>query len=396
MSAKNNLRRPLTVFTASRTVKPDKTSVRRFILLGGFLGAGKPTCLVRLAEWLRGRGLQPGIITNDQGEGLADTAAARQSQNAVKQITGGCFCCRSGELRAALEELGQSARPDVFVAEPVGSCTDLVATVLLPLRQVYKLGMLLAPMSVVLDGKRAWQNYFGKARTGGGFSKDVRYIYLKQMEEAEILVVNKADLLSEGERKRLTARLMEDFPGKRVLEISAREGRGLEAWFSLLLEEESRPEQIMEVDYAQYGTGEAQLGWYNARLRLEAPRRLDGNALLLRLAMRIQRRMETAGIEIAHFKMSLAEGSSADAADAVETGLAVVNAVRSGSAAECSSRLASLVAAGEVLINLRAEGDPDVLKAIVEVEIRGLPLVWEESAAFRPSMPRPVHRAVAV
>ena len=48
------------------------------MLLGGFLGAGKTTCLVALAEWLRGRGLRCGIITNDQGEGLVDTASARE------------------------------------------------------------------------------------------------------------------------------------------------------------------------------------------------------------------------------------------------------------------------------------------------------------------------------
>ena len=83
-----------------------------------------------------------------------DTASAMETREAVRQITGGCFCCRSGELMAALAELEKSAQPDVYIAEPVGSCTDLVATVLLPLEQVYKSGLRRAPMSVVLDARR--------------------------------------------------------------------------------------------------------------------------------------------------------------------------------------------------------------------------------------------------
>jgi G3E family GTPase len=157
----------------SASVPVRKTSA--FILLGGFLGAGKTTCLMRLAAWLQAQGLRPGIITNDQGDGLVDTASAMETKEAVRQITGGCFCCRSGELMAALAELEKSAQPDVYIAEPVGSCTDLVATVLLPLEQVYQSGLRRAPMSVVLDAKRVWQNYFGRAKTGsgagGGFSK---------------------------------------------------------------------------------------------------------------------------------------------------------------------------------------------------------------------------------
>ncbi len=309
----------------------------------------------------------------------------------------------------AVRELEKAARPDVFLAEPVGSCTDLVATVLLPLEQVYKTGFRRAPMSVVLDGKRAWGNYFGKARAGEGFSKDVRYIYLKQMEEAEILVVNKTDLLPVRERKRLMERLAQDFPGKRVLAVSARTGEGMEDWFAMLMGEESQPERIMDVDYKKYGKGEALMGWYNARLTLlPGPWSLDGNAFLLELAQAVQAELETAGVEIAHFKMSLSGNKQPSEARKAnqsleneptrKTGnaLAVVNAVQNGSPAELSRRMTGPVTAGELLINLRAEASPAKLTRIVARHLKGLPLEWEQKAAFRPGMPKPVHRAVSV
>jgi G3E family GTPase len=379
------------VLLKARDSLTESTAAPLFVLLGGFLGAGKTTCLVALVEWLGRKGLRCGIVTNDQGDGLVDTASAETTGAAVRQITGGCFCCRADGLIEALRELEATIRPEVFLAEPVGSCTDLVATVLLPLEQVYAAGYRRAPMSVILDGKRAWQHCFGRSRGGEGFSRDVRYIFLKQMEEAEILVVNKADLLTAQQQGRLTSRLERDFPGKRVLLISAREGVGMEAWFERLLVQNSRPEQVMEVDYDRYGKGEALMGWYNARLDLERPQSsggeaskpLDGNAFLLGLAREVQEDLEAAGVEIAHFKMSLEGG----------TGLAVVNAVRNGSPPELSSRMMGPVLHGELLINLRAEGAPGKLERIVAKRLKGRPVRFTERAAFRPGMPKPVHRA---
>ncbi len=104
----------------------------RYIMIGGFLGAGKTTAVMRLAERLRDQGLRVGLITNDQSTGLVDTALLRNQGFDVVEIAGGCFCCRFDSLSEAAERLTEDARPDVFIAEPVGSCTDLVATVSYP------------------------------------------------------------------------------------------------------------------------------------------------------------------------------------------------------------------------------------------------------------------------
>jgi G3E family GTPase len=53
-------------------------SKMRFLMVGGFLGAGKTTTLGRLASSYIEKGLRVGIVTNDQATDLVDTHTLRQ------------------------------------------------------------------------------------------------------------------------------------------------------------------------------------------------------------------------------------------------------------------------------------------------------------------------------
>src|SRR3989442_15145197 len=165
-------------------------------MIGGFLGAGKTTAVARLAEQLSTQGQRVGFITNDQGRNLVDTAMLRAQGFATEEIPGGCFCCRFNSLVEAAEKLTASNRPEVFIAEPVGSCTDLVATVTYPLRRLYGAQFQVAPVSVLADPIRALR-VFGLEK-GGGFSEKVLYIYKKQLEEADLIVISKCELLDDN------------------------------------------------------------------------------------------------------------------------------------------------------------------------------------------------------
>ena len=156
----------------------------RYIMIGGFLGAGKTTAVSKLAAHLAASGSRVGLITNDQGRELVDTRMLRSQGFATEEIAGGCFCCRFSSLVEAAARLTAETQPDVFIAEPVGSCTDLVATVLRPLVQFYGEHYELAPLTVLLDASRSLDD----------FSADVRYLYHQQVAEAEILLLSKSDL----------------------------------------------------------------------------------------------------------------------------------------------------------------------------------------------------------
>ena len=358
-----------------------------YVMVGGFLGAGKTTALLRLAEHFTAHGRRVGLITNDQSHGLVDTSMVTAKGYPVEEITGGCFCCRFNSLTEASEKLAREARPDVFLAEPVGSCTDLRATVQYPLRRLYGDDYRVAPLSVLVDPKRA-ARVLG-LEPGRTFSPKVQYVYEKQLEEADLIVINKSDLLSGAERTALEDALGRRFPQAGILTVSARTGADLSGWFERLWGTlDARP--AMEVDYDTYAEGEALLGWLNATCRVDAAAPYDGNAFLERLAHAVQRRLAARDIEIAHFKMTLSPETGND--------LAVLNVVRTDGRAETPHRLAEDLTRGELILNLRAEGDPDNLKAIA---LEGL----EEAAAaigvtavivhiehFRPGRPQPTHR----
>jgi G3E family GTPase len=364
----------------------------RYIMIGGFLGAGKTTAVSKLARHLSGQGLRVGLITNDQGSQLVDTTMLASHGFPVEEISGGCFCCRFNSLMDAARKLSSANRPDVFIAEPVGSCTDLVATVSYPLRRIYGDDFEIAPLSVLVDPVRAMR-VLGLVE-GGKFAEKVTYIYRKQLEEADFIVINKCDLLSAEQRHRLRDALMENFPAAKLFEVSAREGSGLATWFEQVALNQQSGRPTMAVDYEVYAEGEAMLGWLNATVALKAGAPFDGNAWLKDFAGAIHHRLAAKGAEIAHLKMTL------DPEDAVGD-LAVINLVRNGYVAELSQELQDPMQAGQLIVNLRAEETPEALKAAVVESLQScrethppLQATLEHLEFFKPGKPEPTHRIV--
>src|SRR5262245_29559207 len=245
-----------------------------YVMVGGFLGAGKTTALLRLAEHFTARGRRVGLITNDQSHGLVDTTIVAAKGYPVQEITGGCFCCRFNSLTDAANQLTREAQPDVFLAEPVGSCTDLRATVQYPLRRLYGDNYRVAPLSVLVDPTRA-ARILG-LESGRNFSAKVLYVYEKQLEEADVIVINKSDLLDEVRRHALENALAGRFSRAEIVAVSSRTGENLDAWFGRL-SSTTTARRAMDVDYDIYAEGEALLGWLNATYGVSSANPFDGN-----------------------------------------------------------------------------------------------------------------------
>jgi Ni2+-binding GTPase involved in maturation of urease and hydrogenase len=364
-----------------------------YIMVGGFLGAGKTTALLRLAEHLTARGRRVGLITNDQSVGLVDTAIVGSHGYPVQEITGGCFCCRFNSLTAAAERLTDEAKPDVFLAEPVGSCTDLRASVQYPLRRLYGDDYRIAPLSVLVDPIRALR-VLG-LEDGPAFSPKVRYVYGKQLEEAEIIAINKADLLAPERLARLETGLRAAYPDAELRVVSARSGIGLDGWFSRIAAADSDTRPAPAIDYDTYADGEALLGWFNGTFRVSGGAPFDGNALLLAVARSVGRRLAADRLEIAHFKMTLAPDE--DVGD-----LGAANLVSGDREPELSHALQDELDAGELIVNLRAEGSPEALDAAVGAGLEeataavGANVEIVHVERFRPARPNPTHRMATV
>jgi len=362
----------------------------RYIMIGGFLGAGKTTAVARLAKHLSNQGVRVGLITNDQGQNLVDTAMLRSQGFATEEIPGGCFCCRFNSLVDAANKLTEQSRPDVFIAEPVGSCTDLVATVTYPLRRLYGENFTVAPVSVLADPIRAMR-VFGLDK-GGSFSPKVLYIYKKQLEEADLIVLSKCDLVDDTQLGRLRAAMTSEFPRSEIIAVSARNGTHLDDWFLKITSQEQPARSAMDVNYQTYAEGEALLGWLNCTVQLSAAAAFSADDFLQDLARDVQSRLKAHSAEIAHLKMTFSPDSGLGE-------IAVVNLVRNDFVPELSMHLEEPVESGQLIFNLRAEAAPEMLAANVRDALAAtarrypkLEARLEHLEHFRPGKPVPTHR----
>src|SRR5262249_10782452 len=187
----------------------------RFIMIGGFLGAGKTTTLSRLAKHYIALGRKVGIVTNDQANDLVDTKNLRAQGLSVEEVPGACFCCRFNDLLETIQRHEAQGRPDIVLAEPVGSCTDLVATVIQPIRHLYGERFVVAPYMVLFKpghGQKILRN-----DPGGGFSPKAAYIFEKQLEEADGILLNRLDEMDRNQVSELQRLIGKRYPGTPLL-----------------------------------------------------------------------------------------------------------------------------------------------------------------------------------
>lgn len=359
----------------------------RFVMLGGFLGAGKTTAVARLARHFVAAGKNVGLVTNDQAYGLVDTESLRAQGFRVGEVTGACFCCKFDDLVETVERLSADRQPDVVIAEPVGSCTDLAATVIEPLRKLHAGEFDVAPLAVLLKPEHGRKILSGEG--GLGFSPKAAYIFLTQLEEADVVVINKIDQLDTAAREQLLRQVRERYPEKQVLAVSARRGDGFDALIAALESAPPAQSRTPEVDYDVYAAGEAELGWLNCRVEVHgAGRSFALDEALVDLVERLARAFRAASAEPAHLKVL----ASADEATAI------ANLVSSDAAVELSLASGATVDRAELTVNARIAVAPEVLSGLVEREVAAWAAEhgWSQTIgdlqSFRPGRPVPTHR----
>jgi hypothetical protein len=333
------------------------------LILGGYLGAGKTTLIVALAERLRRRGRRAAVITNDQAPGLVDSGTASAAGFPVAEVAGGCFCCRFSDLVVAADRLLAHA-PDVLLCEPVGSCTDVVATVVRPLQEFYGELLSVAPFAVVVD----------PAASLRPMPDELRYIVEKQLDEAALVLLNKADLGPPTMPARAA--------GKPAWVISALRGDGLDELLDgLLLGHENGSSGLAEIDYEKYGRGEALLAWLNAEAALPDDARAEvAEAIASALAVRLA----APDLDVAHVKVAARSTRGTVRAHLVG-GNREPHVVREPPPERPDT------GRGVLRINARVVGDPGRLRRLVEEAVgEAAPGVfWTHIESFRPAAPVP-------
>ena len=219
--------------------------------VGGFLGAGKTTLILAAAQILAERGVKCAAIMNDQGGDLVDSAYVEAQGVRTGEVTGGCFCCRFSDLLDSLEQLRATA-PEVIFIEPVGSCTDLSATILQPLKADFGEQYRLAPLTVVVD----------PARAADLDDPNIRFLFEAQVAEADLIFEN----------PRIGAGSVSDL--------------NVTSWLDEILAASSPVgAKLLEIDYDFYARAEAALGWLNWSATLRVSPALSPSALVVRGSM---------------------------------------------------------------------------------------------------------------
>ena len=339
------------------------------IPVGGFLGSGKTSLMLEAGRRLRARGLNVAILTNDQADGLVDTVTARQQHFDAGEVAGACFCCAFTKFVDAAAELAARGA-QVILAEPVGSCTDIAATVLAPVLRDYSHLFRLAPFTVLVDAAQYARVHTPEA------NPEVEWLYGRQIAEADILALSKCDLGAQPPDLHMPA-----------LRLSARSGAGVDEWLEQVLSGRTAPgtRLLGELDYARYARAEALLSWLNASVSLRTRKPLSPAELLGPLVEDLDERLTREGALIAHLKTWI-ESSEA---------WLRLSLTRNGQDPIVEGdRLAGSTRDYRVVLNLRALGEPDTLRACVEQALSKLPSlnVIERMDCFRPLPPKPERR----
>ncbi len=360
-------------------------------LVGGFLGSGKTTAIIQAAKHLMAAGKKVGVVTNDQGKYLVDTAFVRLADLPAVEVSGGCFCCNYNDLNVQLNSLIREANPDIVFAESVGSCADIVATVVKPLLALGDGGIKPSSFSVFVDSRLYLHHLLGHPLP---FSEDVVYIFEKQSEEAGLLVLNKVDLLDEAQLTLLEDKLKAQpaLPPFRLQNSLVAES--ISEWVHQIQAPRGyAPGDSLDLDYERYGRGEAQMAWLDEKLILsldkgESRQLVPARAVVIDFFQRLLDLLASHHVGIGHLKFILqCDGTSAKISF---TGIADTN---------WQSAIPS-IPQGEVhiLVNARVETSAEtlhqfLLEALHNTQAEHTFTFREEDVAFfHPGKPQPTHR----
>jgi cobalamin biosynthesis protein CobW len=155
------------------------------LVVSGFLGAGKTTLVKHLIEDAQRQGLKLAVVSNEFGELGIDRALLQEAGGpGYVELEGGCVCCQlTNELLETLQSLWETIRPDRVVVETSGVALPFETLMTFwrePLTEW--VGESLAV--VVANAEQVAED------------RDLEGTFEQQVSSADIVVVNKVDLVS--------------------------------------------------------------------------------------------------------------------------------------------------------------------------------------------------------
>ncbi|MBQ8975409.1 MAG: hypothetical protein IJ072_06795 [Oscillospiraceae bacterium] len=273
--------------------------MKKFAVFSGFLGAGKTTTMMALTKYCQQQQIGAAMISNDLGHGvnLADNRYAQLSGCNASEMTDECICYQNENLADRLNSYYDNGCR-LVISDIPGFGVGALEHVYHGLTEKFPGQFELSPFTVLVE-----PDTISILRDGTG--GDLEYLYDTQLVEADIIVLNKCDLIDAQKQQEDAAWLTEHYPNAKVLPVSALKGEGLEALCQALLEGKAsmrRPDIGYGGEAFQAAMGK--ISEYYIQYRAEVCcGEFDGNSYLADMARQVREGIESAGYAIPHLKL---------------------------------------------------------------------------------------------
>jgi len=273
--------------------------MKKFAVFSGFLGSGKTTTMMALTKYYTEHFGKAAMISNDLGHGvtLADNKFAQLSGCNASEITDDCICYVNEKLADRLESYYADGC-ELVVSDIPGFGVGALEHVYHGLTEKYPGQFELAPFTVLVEPSTV-------DLLRGGNAGDLHYIYDTQLKEADLIVLNKCDLLTEAQQEADIAWLAVNYPLADTLGISALSGYGLED-LSIALREGSASMRRPDIGYGgqefKHAMGKMSEMYvqYTAQVCCND---FDGTAYLKEMAEKVKEDIRNDGFGIPHLKL---------------------------------------------------------------------------------------------
>lgn len=182
----------------------------RVIVIGGFLGSGKTSTVIRLGKEFSQQGKKVAVIVNEIGEIGIDGDVISKYGLDTNELTSGCICCSlKVNMKTTITLLMQDYIPDILLIEPTGIAFPQIIKHEIELMDLKS--TIVAPLVTLIDGSRFKQ-----------IMKEAKHFSMRQIIDAEILGINKVDLMELRQIPIVEASVQQLNPKAKIIRLSTK------------------------------------------------------------------------------------------------------------------------------------------------------------------------------
>lgn len=279
---------------------------KRFMVVSGFLGAGKTTSMIAFSEYIDQHYGKAAILTNDLGaKNLVDLEYTSSSSSCcVTPITGDCICYQTENLVDKLRRLGDIEHADIIMSDIPGCGIGALDHVYHKLNNEYTGEFELAPFVVITDPERL--RMIMPEHADINLPEEMRFLLKSQLKEADAIVLNKIDLLNENEIQQYLDMLKSTCPDTPVFAISAKDKTNIKEVVDFIMTNKSNL-KVVDIGYGgpEFIAAESKLSWYNRNffVKTQDESTFDGNEFVKDYIEKIREKLIANKRNVPHLKV---------------------------------------------------------------------------------------------